>query len=120
MSETLEKGEGGKGQGDVIPSYSFRLDFLGKKKARWGKHKVNGVKRMERKAGSCPFYCKERCRRNLLERGRGKGQGRSCLLVFLLFDFLEKKKRERDQGTGVMLCCAFLLDCLEKKKKRGE
>jgi len=43
-----------------------------------------------------PFFCKERCGGNLLERERGKRQG------------------------GVMPSCAFLLDFLEEKEDKRE
>jgi len=74
-----------------MPSCVFLLDFL-----KEDQRERKGLNRMGRNTRFCLFYCKERCGRNLLERGRGKRQG------------------------DVMPSCAFLLGFLEKKKTTGK
>jgi len=55
------------------------------------------VKRKGRKARLCPFYCKERCGRTLLEKERGKRQGNVMPSCAFLLDFLEKKEDNKER-----------------------
>ena len=90
-----------------MPSRAFVLDFLEKKE---DKRERKGVKRKGRKARLCPFYCEERCGRNLLERERGKRPGEAMPSCAFLLDFLEKKedkrkrKGEKRKGRKARLC----------------
>ena len=82
------KGKGARDKGRpclLVPSH---WTFLRNKTRSRGNKGEEG-----KECKAMPFYCKGRCGRNLLERERGKRQGRGHALLCFLLGFLEKKEK---------------------------